>query len=100
MQLQKTKKKKKKKKRKERNQYLQGNDQEISKSITLCIQELMTISMECLPLGVFSEGLYSDLLIQVTTVFLSYRCESGPRELTCVDRLKDCCNGTRSQWFY
>ncbi len=59
--------------------------------------------MECLPLGVFSEGLYSDLLIQVTAVFVSHRCESGPGKLTHVDDLKDCCDRTqsqKSQWFY
>lgn len=32
------------------------------RSITLCIHELMRISMECLPLGLFGEGLCSDLL--------------------------------------
>lgn len=60
----------------------------------------MRISMECLPPGVFSEGLYSDLLIHVTEVFISHRCESGPGKLTHVDELKDCCDGTQSQWLY
>lgn len=54
--------------------------------------------MECLPLGVFTECLYSDLLIQVTTVFVSYRCELGPGKLTHVDELKDSCDGAQSQW--
>lgn len=50
----------------------------ISNCITLCIQELMRISMECLPLGMFNDGLYLDLLIRVTAVLVSHRCESGP----------------------
>jgi len=59
----------------------------IPKSITLCIQELMRISMECLPLGVLCEGLYSDFLIRVTAALLSHRCESGPGKH--IDGLKD-----------
>lgn len=51
-------------------------ERNISKSIRLCIKEQMKISMECLPLGAFSGGLYLDLLISVTAVFLSHRCES------------------------
>lgn len=70
----------------------------ISKSITLCIQELMRISMECLPLGVFSEGLFSDLLIRVTAALVSHRCESGPGKH--IDELKDCYDRKHSQWFY
>lgn len=69
----------------------------ISKSITLCIQELKRISMECSPLGVFSDGLYSDLLNKVTAVFVSHKCESGSSKLTHIDELKDCCDGTQSQ---
>lgn len=64
------------------------------------IQELMTISMEYLPLEVFSESLYPDILICVSAVFISHRCESGPGRLTHDDRLKDCSDGTSSQWFY
>lgn len=57
------------------------------------------MSMECLPPGV-SEGRYPDLLNRVTAVFISHRCESGPGKHTHVDELKDCCDGTQSQWFY
>lgn len=70
----------------------------ISKRITLCIQDLKSISMGCLPLGEFNERLYSDLLIQVTAILVSHRCESGPGKR--IEGLKDCCDGTHSQWFY
>lgn len=43
--------------------------------------------MECLPLGVLCEGLYSDFLIRVTAALLSHRCESGPGKH--IDGLKD-----------
>lgn len=54
--------------------------------------------MGCLPLGEFNERLYSDLLIQVTAILVSHRCESGPGKR--IEGLKDCCDGTHSQWFY
>lgn len=60
----------------------------------------MRISMDCLLLEVYSEALYSDLLIHVAAVFVSYRCESGPGKLRHGDELKDCSDGTQSQWFY
>lgn len=52
--------------------------------------------MECLPLGVFSEGLYSDLLI----LLLQFLSHTGVSQVIYVDELKDCCDRTHSQWFY
>lgn len=66
----------------------------IASSITL--QEPMRISMECLPLRVFNEGLYSDLLIGA--VLVSRGCEEGRGKH--IDELKDCCDRKHSQWFY
>lgn len=68
----------------------------LTKHITLIIQELERMSMECVPLGVFSEGLHLDLWIQVSTFYISHRCESGHGKVTHVDELKHCCDGTHS----
>lgn len=68
----------------------------ITQSITLRIHELMRLSMECLSLGVFSEGLHSDLLI----LLLQFLSHTGVGQVIRVGELKDYCDGTQSQWLY
>lgn len=60
-------------------------------------KELMRISMECLPLGAFSGGLYLDLFSSVTAVFTSHKCESDPNKPAYVEELKDCPDERQSQ---
>lgn len=84
-------------KNEKRKQYLKWNDQEkknLQKYYTLHPRADENINGVFVS-GVFSESLYSDLLIQVTAVLVSYRCESSPGKRTHVDGLKDLCDETQ-----
>lgn len=62
-------------------------------------QELLTLSMECLPLRVSSDGLNSDLLTRVAALLISHRCELNSRKHLPAEGLKEAFDGVNFQRF-
>lgn len=71
-----------------------------SKTFQQCnTQELLTLSMECFPPRVSSDGLNSDLLTRVAAPLISRRCELNSRKHLPAEGLKEAFDGGDFQRF-